>query len=130
MTTNPFDYVKDILGNKTDIIRNAENPAEMADDYAPFIANKALSFYIDLIMFANEMNLNSSLPKDMQFNYLLNTVKSKKRPYSPWVNKSKSATIDLIQELYSFNSKKAEAAANIITDVQVKVLKKIKEQRV
>ena len=52
--------------------------------YAPFMVNRALSYHMDCILYANEMNLHSGIDKDLQYSYLLNTIRPMKRKYQAW----------------------------------------------
>ena len=42
--------------------------------YPTFIVNKILSGFSDTVMLANEVNRNHFLDKDMQFQFLLNSI--------------------------------------------------------
>ena len=81
-----FDFVTAINFTKKDLFQDPE--AKM--DYAPFIINKALSFYGDTVLYANELNQHASLPKEQQFYFYLNSIPKKKR-FSEWVNKDKES---------------------------------------
>ena len=48
------------------------------EKYPAFIVNKLLSAFSDTTMFVNEMNRNHFLDKDMQFQFLLNSIRTKK----------------------------------------------------
>ena len=51
--------------------------------YPPYIINRCMSrVHLDAIMFANEMNINNHLDKRLQYDFYLNTLRSKKR-YCP-----------------------------------------------
>lgn len=127
---NPFDYVKDILQDGKNIIRNGEIPEVEEQEYNPFIVNKALSYNIDTVMDSNNMNLFHGLDNLMQFEYLINSVRKWKRPYTPWYKKEKGVIdLEIVKQAYGYNTVKAEAALAILTDEQVKLLKKKQEQR-
>ena len=75
------DWLNSINLTKEDITR--EDP-QLIKKYAPFIINKCMSAHLDCIMFANEMNLQSHLAKDLQYQFYLNSIRKKKR-FSPWL---------------------------------------------
>ena len=130
MSTNPFEYVKDILQDGKNIIRNGEIPEVEEQEYNPFIVNKALSYNIDTVMDSNNMNLFHGLDNLMQFEYLINSVRKWKRPYTPWYKKEKGVSdLEIVKQAYGYSTVKAEAALAILTDAQVKLLKKKQEQR-
>ena len=56
--------------------------------YPPYIINKGLSYFSDTVMYANEMNRLHGASKHMQFSFLLNTIRPKKR-FSKWLKASK-----------------------------------------
>ena len=90
--------------------------------YPAFIVNKVLSGFSDTIMLVNEMNRNHFLDKDMQFQFLLNSIRSKKR-YSPFLRASKLKDIECVKEYYGYNNEKAKTALDILTKKQLKLIK-------
>jgi len=115
---SPFEYVKSINDTKVNIITDKWSE----DQYSPFIVNKALSFTPDTIIYANEMNSRPHLEKILQYNFLINIVRKKKR-FSKWIKKEKIEMIDIIKEYYGYNTEKAKQAASILTKDQVDDLK-------
>ena len=90
--------------------------------YPAFIVNKVLSGFQDTIMLVNEMNRNHFLDKDMQFQFLLNSIRSKKR-YSPFLRASKIKDIECVKEYYGYNNEKAKTALDILTKKELKLIK-------
>ena len=90
--------------------------------YPAFIVNKILSGFQDCIMLVNEMNRNHFMDKDMQFQFLLNSIRSKKR-YSPFLRSSKLKDLDVVKEYYGYNNEKAKVALDILTKDEVKLIK-------
>ena len=90
--------------------------------YPAFIVNKILSGFQDCIMLVNEMNRNHFVDKDMQFQFLLNSIRSKKR-YSPFLRSSKLKDLDVVKEYYGYNKEKAKVALDILTKDEVKLIK-------
>ena len=81
-----------------------------------------MSGFQDCIMFVNEMNRNHFVDKDMQFHFLLNSIRSKKR-VSPFLRANKLKDIDLIKEFYGFSNDKAKDALKILSKEQIKIIK-------
>lgn len=122
--SSPFDYVKDIQRGKRDIIRNSENPEKAEALYNPFIVNRALSFYPDSILYSNEMNRRAELDKVMQFDYLINTVRSMKRDHQ-WIKKSKDdEDAELLAEYFGMSPQKVHEALRVLTKDQIADIKK------
>ena len=90
--------------------------------YPSFIVNKILSGFQDCIMLVNEMNRNHFMDKDMQFQFLLNSIRSKKR-YSPFLRAEKLNDLDVVKEYYGYNNEKAKSALDILTKDEVKLIK-------
>ena len=90
--------------------------------YPSFIVNKILSGFQDCIMFVNEMNRNHFVDKDMQFHFLLNSIRSKKR-FSPFLRANKLKDIECVKEYYGYSNDKAKSALDILTRDQIKLIK-------
>ena len=94
----------------------------MEKEYSPYIINRIFSGHLDAIMFANEMNLYHFLDKKMQYDFLLNTLRSKKR-FSPWLRKDTIKDLDLIKRYYGYSNEKAKQALRILTKEQLNFIK-------
>jgi hypothetical protein len=90
--------------------------------YPTFIVNKILSGFQDTVMLANEVNRNQFLDKDMQFQFLLNSIRAKKR-FSPYLRADKLKDIECVKEYYGYNNEKAKSALDILTKEQIKLIK-------
>ena len=90
--------------------------------YPAFVVNKILSAFSDTIMLVNEMNRNHFLDKDMQFQFLLNSIRTKKR-YSPFLRASKLKEIECVKEYYGYSNDKAKSALDILTKDEIKLIK-------
>lgn len=122
MSGNPFAYVNDINYDKKDIIRNSPNPELAARDYNPWIVNKTLSYFVDTIMYSNEMNKNSHLSNQMQYDYFLGSINKRKR-FAKQFKKTVSEDIDCISRYYGYSLKRAEEVLSILTAKQIKTIK-------
>ena len=90
--------------------------------YPAFIVNKLLSAFSDTIMLVNEMNRNHFIDKDMQFQFLLNSIRTKKR-YSPFLRASKLKEIECVKEYYGYSNDKAKSALDILTKDEINLIK-------
>jgi hypothetical protein len=113
-----FAVVNDVTHKKSGLI-TTENEA----DYNSFMMNRALSYYKDCVIFANEMNMNPELPNKLQHDYLINIVRSRRR-FSKWAKKDKSDDVAAIQRYFGYNKQRAREALAILSKQQ---LTKIKE---
>lgn len=92
-------------------------------DYAPYIVNKALSYHIDCVYYANEMNKWPGLDKDLQYSYLLNTVRSMKRKFQPWQKAEARKDLECVKDYFGYSDNKAKDALTILTDEQIAEIK-------
>ena len=99
-----------------------EDLSEEIKTYPPYIINRCLSGHIDCIMFANEMNMNHHLDKDLQYSFYLNTLRKRKR-FSPWLRKDKVAELECIKSYYGYSNEKASQALKILTKEQLTFIK-------
>jgi hypothetical protein len=100
-----------------------EDLSEEVKDYPPFIINRCLSGHIDCVLYANEMNMNHHLSKDMQYAFYLNALRKKKR-FSPWMKKEKEKSLEIIKEYYGYSNDKASQALKIINKEQLEFIEK------
>ena len=90
--------------------------------YPAFIVNKLLSAFSDTIMLVNEMNRNHFIDKDMQFHFLINSIRARKR-FSPFLRASKLKEIECVKEYYGYSNDKAKSALDILTKDEIKLIK-------
>ena len=95
---------------------------EWVKKYPAFIVNKILSGFSDTIMLVNEVNRNHFLDKDMQYQFLPNSIRSKKR-FSPFLRANKLKDIECVKEYYGYSNDKAKSALDILTRDQIKLIK-------
>ncbi len=77
---------------------------------------------IDSILFSNEMNLNAHLDPDMQYTFLLNTLRKRKR-FSPWLKKEQIKDLDLVKKHYGYSNEKAKVALTLLSKTQLESLR-------
>lgn len=115
------DLFKDIIPS---ILQTKKNVLENEKEYNAFIVNKALSFHYDCILYANMMNMNSHLDNNLQYHYLLNTIRSSKRPFQKWQKRESIADLELIKEYFNYSNEKAKEALTILSDDQINEIKR------
>ncbi len=115
------DYLKAINESKTPLLDSDDKTWEKK--YPPFVINRCLSMFYDTIMHSNEMNGLHFLPKRMQFHYLINSIRKKKRFGGKWLSQSKLKNLDVVKEYYGYSNAKAKEALNLLSDGQIEELK-------
>jgi len=114
------EYLNAINFTKKDIMKSEDEL--WRKKYPAFIVNKVLSAFSDTIMFVNEMNRNHFIDKDMQFQFLLNSIRTKKR-YSPFLRANKLKEIECVKEYYGYSNDKAKSALDILTKDEINLIK-------
>lgn len=113
------DIIPSILQTKTNVLQDELD----VKDYTPFVVNRALSYHMDCILYANEMNLYPEIDKDLQYQYLLNTIRSMKRKFQPWQKASADKDLECVKEYFGYSNQKAKEALRILNDEQIAEIK-------
>ena len=121
--SNPFDYVNSITYTKKNLMRNTENDALAEKGYNPFLTNRSLSYHHDTVAVANEMNMRSDLPKLLQYEFFLNTIRSKKR-FAKWDKREDHGDLAVVKEYFGYSDNKAMQALTVLTDDQIIEIRK------
>lgn len=112
------DFLNSINQTKVNIM---DEDALTEKEYPPFVVNRTLSYFLDTIMYANEINAHHHADNKLQFDYLLNSIRSKKR-FSRWLKPDENKNLDVIKEYYGYSNQKAKDALNILTEDQLSLL--------
>ena len=113
------DYLNAINHEKKNLLDTDDEMWEKK--YPPFIVNKCLAPFPDTIFLVNEMNKHHHLDKKLQFDFLLNSLRTRKR-YTPWLKASKQKNLEYVKEYYGYNNEKAKSALKILNDEQIKTI--------
>ena len=114
------DYLNAINHTKERLLDSEDE--EWEKKYPPFIVNKCLYPFQDTIMLVNEINQLPHLDKKLQFDFLINSVRSRRR-YTPWLKANRIEDLEFIKEYYNYSNEKAKAALDILTDEQIATIK-------
>jgi hypothetical protein len=120
--SNPFEYLNAINSTKKDLMTGSENDELAEKNYVPYITNKTLSYFPDTIMYASAMNLHHDLDNKLQFHYLINSIRPRKR-FTKWVKKQEDNDLDAIAEYYGYNRQKSEQALTLLSPEQLEQIK-------
>jgi len=111
---NPFDYVNAINETKKDIM--IDDLAEKS--YASFTVNRSLSYFSDTVLIANEMNRYHHLDKKLQFHFLINIVRKRKR-FSKWNKPELVSDVEVVKEYYGYSNDKARQVLPLLSSDQI-----------
>lgn len=116
---SPFDFAKSI--NEKDYIFENEK------DYNAWMVNKALSFGPDTIFYANDMNQNYFLDKNLQYDYLFYSIRKAKR-YNKWIKPATDERLNIIATHFNYSLQKAKSALKVLTEEQIQEIIKNQEK--
>ena len=119
MSSNPFEYLTAINDTKKDIM--LDDIAEKG--YNAFMVNRGLSYFNDTVLFANEMNMKAHLDNRLQFDFLINIVRRRKR-FSKWMKPETASDVEVVKEYYGYSNQKARQALTLLTPEQIIDIKK------
>jgi hypothetical protein len=125
--TTPFDFINSISYSKNNMMRDSENDELMEKDYNSWVVNKGLSYYLDTILYANEMNMYHDLQNRAQYEFLLNSIRPRKR-FSKWFKEEKSENLDIICEYYRCNRNIGKQYLKLLTEDQIQFIKEKQEK--
>lgn len=106
----PFDFVNSINQNKKDLLADGD---VSESEYVPFVVNKALSYFPETILHANEMN-RANIDNKLQYHYLLNSIRPGKR-FAKWVKKDNVEDVEVVKQFYGYSTDKALQALTILS---------------
>lgn len=82
--------------------------------YDSYVINRVLSNTADSVLFANEMNMRWSVPKQQQYDFYYYGLPKKKR-YGKWhKNQDDKQSLELIQEYFGYSRRKAKDVLTLL----------------
>jgi len=117
-TISPFDFANAINFSKDNLIVDDWSEKQ----YVPYIVNKALSYGADTVIPANEMNARPHLDKKLQFQFLINNIRPRKR-FNKWIKAEKIESIEVIKKYYGYSTEKARQVLPLLDQSMIDSLK-------
>ena len=87
-------------------------------EYLPFVVNRTLSYFLDTVLYANEANIRNTADKKLQFDLLLNSIRSNRR-FSRWLKPDENKDIDAVKEYYGYSNQRAKEVLDLLTGEQL-----------
>ena len=115
------DYLNAVNHTKENLLDTEDE--EWERKYPPFIVNKCVAPFPDTVMLVNEINQLPHLDKKLQFDFLINSLRPRKR-YTPWLKAKKLENLEYVKEYYGYSNEKAKSALDILTDEQISAIKR------
>ena len=117
------EYLKTINKTKENLMEGEDEMWEKK--YPAFIINKCLApTGMKECLLVNELNELHHLDNKLQYDFLLNSVKPRKR-FSPWARKDSIDYLEVVKEYYGYNDDKALQALRILTKDQLDHITKV-----
>ena len=114
------DYLTAINYSKKPLMDTEDHLVEK--EYAPYIVNRCLSYFIDTILHVNQINEFPDTDKKMQFDYLQNSIRKRKR-FSKWQKKQKVENIEIVKEYYGYSNQKATEVMGLLSDNDIEEMR-------
>ena len=109
------EIIPSILQTKIDPFKDQED----YKDYVPYVVNRALSYHTDCLPYVAELNRLNHLDRDMQYRYLLNSIRSMKRPFKKWQKLETDKNLECVKTYFGYSNQKAKEALRILTEEQL-----------
>ena len=119
MSVELKDWLNSINSTKKNLV---EEDPDCIKKYPPYIINRCLSGHLDCIMYVNEMNMHIDLDNQMQYDFYLNTLRSKKR-FAPWIRKEELKNLECIKSYYGYSNEKAKQVLPLLTEEQITTIR-------
>lgn len=110
---NSINYTKDNILNGLDDFERSVAVKEYGK--LVFVINRTLSYSIDTLMYVNEINQRIGISPKLQFDYLINSIRKRKR-FNRWSRRPKIENLALIKEYFYYNDVKAEEIISLLSE--------------
>ena len=114
------DYLNAINYTKEPLMKTEDEQVEK--QYAPYIVNRCLSYFIDTILHANQMNQFSQSDKKMQFDYLQSAIRKRKR-FSKWAKNELGDEFDIVKEYYCYSNSKTKEIMSLLSNEDIEEMR-------
>ncbi len=115
---SPFDFLNSINTTKINLVDKDEDNINL---YNSFLINRSLSYFPDTVLISNEMNRLHHLDNKLQYDFLINIVRKKKR-FSKWDKPEQRSDMECIKEYFGYSEQKAKQVVGLLTESQIKTI--------
>ena len=110
------EYLKAINQTKEPLMDTTDEMWEKK--YPAFVVNRCVYPFSDTILLVNEMNIYNGLDNKLQFHFLLNSTRARKR-FTPWLKSSKINNLETIKEYFGYSDQRAKEVLDVLTDEDI-----------
>jgi hypothetical protein len=115
----PFEFINSINNTKVNLMEQDE---EVETKYNSFLTNRSLSYFPDTVLMSNEMNRLHHLDNKMQYDFLINIVRKKKR-FSKWDKPEQRDDIECVKRYFGYSETKAKQVVGLLSESQITTIK-------
>lgn len=115
---NPFDFINSINYSKENLV--VDDITEKA--YNPYITNHQLSYFSDTVHIVNVLNKYHHLDKKLQYDFLLNIVRKRKR-FTKWNKPDDVGNLEVVKEYYGYSNEKAKSILPLLSPEAIEIIK-------
>jgi len=115
----PFEFINSINNTKVNLMDQDE---EVETKYNSFLTNRSLSYFPDTVLMSNEMNRLHHLDNKMQYDFLINIVRKKKR-FSKWDKPEQRDDIECVKRYFGYSETKAKQVVGLLSESQITTIK-------
>ena len=119
---NPFEYLNSINHTKKDLMEEDNGSRDIERRYNGFLVNRSLSYFNDTVAAANIVNRYHHLDNKLQYHFLINTIRKRKR-FSKWMKPETESDIEVVKQYYGYNNSKASQVLPLLSPEQLNIIK-------
>lgn len=119
----PFTFMTSVSETKQNLLNDNE---EIIKEYNSYIINRGFGYFLDTILYANELNIHNSMPKEAQYMYYLASLRKRKR-YSKWHKLERNPDLDLVQKIYNCRTEIAKQYLKLLSKDNLDKLREISD---
>ena len=120
---SPFEYLNSINYTKQDLMEEDNGSKDIENRYNSFLINRSLSYFPDTVAFANVVNRYHYLDNKLQYHFLINIIRKRKR-FSKWIKKQLQSDIEVIKQYYGYSDEKARQVLSLLSPEQIAIITK------
>jgi hypothetical protein len=105
-------------------MKDYQSEEEILKNYNPWIVNRSMGSFKELLYHVQEMNINHFLEPKMQYDYYFYSIPKQKR-FKKWLKKEQDSDdkyIRVLADLYNYSLKKAAIAWKLLNEEQRKII--------
>jgi hypothetical protein len=122
------DLFKEIVPSILQTKKRCIETEDDEKDYNAYVVNRALSYHLDCVPYANEINMLHFLDRKLQYDYLLNSIRPMKRKFQAWQKAESVKDLECVKEYFGYSDAKAKEALSILTKDQLSYIRKITDK--